>query len=66
MGRNDCEIQDLMDPFFHLYRTQFLGGGAVGAAWSRIRPHLGPPPPKWLNLAAKKRLQKVHPEQPIQ
>jgi hypothetical protein len=28
------KLQDLMDPGFHLHRTQLLKGGAVGAAWS--------------------------------
>jgi hypothetical protein len=37
----------------------------VGAAWPRIRPHLGPMPPKRLNLVVEKCPQKVHPGQPL-
>jgi hypothetical protein len=54
-----------MDLGFHFYRTQFLRGGVVGGAWSRICPHLGPLPLERLDPVAEKRLQEVHPGQPI-
>jgi hypothetical protein len=37
----------------------------IEAAWSWIRPHLGPQPPESLDLVDEKHLQEVHPDQPI-
>jgi hypothetical protein len=54
-----------MDPGVNFRHAQFLGGRAVGAALSRIHPHLGPLPPKQLDPAAVKYPQKVHPIQPL-
>jgi hypothetical protein len=54
-----------MNPSIHFLRTQFLGGGAVGVAQSRIHPHLSPLPLERLNLVAEKCLQEVHPGQPL-
>jgi hypothetical protein len=56
----DPEVQDLLDPGINFHHAQFLGGGAVGAAWPRICPHLGPPPLEQLDSVAKKCPQKVH------
>jgi hypothetical protein len=39
----------------HFDRAQFLRGGVVEAAWSRIRPHLSRLPPEQFNLRAEKR-----------
>jgi hypothetical protein len=54
-----------MDPGINFCRAQFLGGGAVGAAWSRIHPHLSRPPLERLDPVAEKCPQKVHPSQPL-
>jgi hypothetical protein len=51
--QDDPEVQDLMDPGINLCCAQFLGGGAVGAAQSRIHPHLDPLPPERLDPVAK-------------
>jgi hypothetical protein len=52
-----------MDPGINFHRAQFLRGGAVEVARSRIHPYLDPPPPEWLDPVAEKCPQKVHPSQ---
>jgi hypothetical protein len=59
------EVQDLMDSGINFHRAKFLRGGAVGAARSKIHPHLGPPPQERFDLAAEKCSQKVHLGQPL-
>jgi hypothetical protein len=54
-----------MDLDFYFHRTQFLRGGVVEAAWSQIRPHIGPPPLERLDLVAEKHPHEVHPGEPI-
>jgi hypothetical protein len=61
----DPKVQDLMDLGINFRRAQFLGGGAVRVARSRIHPHLGPLPQEQLDLAAEKCPQKVHLGQPL-
>jgi hypothetical protein len=53
---------DLGDNFRH---AEFLRGGAVGVAQSKMHPRLGPPPLEGLDLTAQKCLKKVHPGQPL-
>jgi hypothetical protein len=60
----DPKIHDLVDPGFHFCCTQLLRGGAVKAARSGVRPHLGPPSLKRLNPVVEKHPQEVHPGQP--
>jgi hypothetical protein len=50
-----------MDPGVNFCRAQFLRGGAVRAARSRIHPHLDSLPPEQLDPMAEKCPQKVHP-----
>jgi hypothetical protein len=61
---NNGGIQDLADPGFHLRFTQLYGGRTVEAAGPQIRPHLGPPHPKWLDPVAEECPQEVNPGQP--
>jgi hypothetical protein len=49
-----------VNPGFHLHHAQFLGGGGP---W--IRPYLGLPQLKWLNLMAEERPQGVNPGQSL-
>jgi hypothetical protein len=55
------KIQDFMDSRLDLSHAQLLGGGAVGATWPYIQPHLGLSPLERLDSAAEKRPQEVCP-----
>jgi hypothetical protein len=65
MQLNNNRIQDLADLGFHLRNTQLFRGRAAEAAGPRIRPHLGPPHPKWLDPVAEERPWEVNPGQTL-
>jgi hypothetical protein len=54
-----------MDLGFHLHHTQLFRGRMVGAAGPRICPHLGPPPPMWLDPKDEEHPHKVNPGHPL-